>query len=129
MAIDVNKLIAFKRSGLPLYDMQAVATTPGLPDDLDESDVEEIREELQDDSSEGAQLCRKLSPEVGYMELSEPAGFSCGACKWFEADGICLHASVRAPVDGEAGCCNLFQPSSATVVFPPPEAKGKLPLY
>lgn len=78
-----------------------------------------------EDASGEAQDARKMNPAVGYMELSEPAGaFSCGTCTFGtpsdeEGVGTCINELVRAQVSTTNGCCNLFVPAEAEVVFPP----------
>lgn len=116
MAVDPKKLKAFMNAPIPML-------APPLPPELSTEEAEEICEALEDDMSEESQTARKLNPYVSYMELSEPAGaFSCGACKYATAEGFCGHRDVRAYVSAENGCCSLFWPSEAQVVFPP-EAK------
>lgn len=111
--IDPRKLKAYMQAPFPLL-------TPPLPADLTEEEHLQITEALEDDMSEEAQTMRKLSPDVGYMELNEEAGaFSCGNCKYTTQDSFCGQVSVRAYVSAPTGCCNKFSPATALVVFPP----------
>lgn len=104
----------------PLASSIEVVSTFADPDALDEEDIEEISDDLRDDASEASELARKLDKGVGYMEISAPAGgFSCGTCKSFREGGACINPCVRAVVDGEKGCCNLFLPANAQILFPP----------
>lgn len=78
---------------------------------------------------EKAQLSRKLRFDVGYMEVSAPAGaVGCGGCR-FVSDGMCTHPEVRAQVDAEHGWCKKFWPREG-LTFPSQEvlvAQGRDP--
>lgn len=118
--MDVSKLVSYLRSP---FRYRAKAIEPPLPDGLDQGDMDDMEEALLNDASEESQMKRKLSPMVGYMEISEDAGgFSCGNCKYATPSGVCINAQVRAPVSAEYGCCNLFRPAKASITFPPAEA-------
>lgn len=124
MTSDPKKLKAFADKHGGMYAQSSVlpiVAQDSAPweDVIDESDDEEISEDLKDDMSEASQFKRKL--DAGYMELSVPAGgFSCGTCKFALEGGACVHPSVRAPVDSEYGCCNFFSPAEASQqTFPP----------
>jgi len=64
------------------------------------------------------QLPRLLA--AGYMEITELAGgFSCGRCRFAQpANAFCGNKAIQAPVSPTFGCCNLFLPREALVVFP-----------
>jgi len=115
MTIDANKLKLF----LQMPPMLEPVTPPGL----DESDIEEIKGELEDPASEASQATRKMGYGVRYMELTEPAGaFSCATCEYATPEEFCVHEMVRARVSGEYGCCNLFEPRDKGLLsFPPPK--------
>lgn len=67
-----------------------------------------------------SELSRLMCPRIGYMEISEDAGaFSCGACIFLDADNDrCRHVDVRTPVSPEYGCCSMYAPAHAKIVFP-----------
>lgn len=53
------------------------------------------------------------------MEIDEAStGYSCRNCISLPAGKFCLKPQVAAPVSGVTGCCNLFFPKTATVLFP-----------
>lgn len=72
-----------------------------------------------DDEEKG----RLKSPFVSYMEISdESMGFSCGNCRFANKSTVyCEHQAVMSPVSPHHGCCNLFKPAMASIVFPEPE--------
>jgi hypothetical protein len=53
---------------------------------------------------------RLMSPEVSYMEI-KGEHFACEYCTFFNSkNSFCNNKKVQSKVNGENGCCNLFNP-------------------
>ena len=113
--IDPKKLMAYMKSGI------GHILKPILPEELEESDVEEIEEAMENPSSDEAQTLRKCNG--GYIEMDESVGpLSCGNCIYLIQNGFCSEELIRAQVNGENGTCRYFSiKDKSKQVFPPTE--------
>lgn len=94
---------------------------PMSPPGPDRIDYDALRSTLErGDALKNDQIDRLLAWEIGYMELTTPAGaFSCGQCLFAAENGFCNNTAVLAPISALAGCCSRFWPKLEAPKFPP----------